>query len=186
MYSDNMQYLSREELKKVQSERLVKVVKKVYNNVEIYRKKMDAAGVKPEDIKSIDDITKLPFTVKHDLRESYPFNFFSAPQSEIVRVHASSGTTGKLTVVGYTQNDLDVWADMAARCLSMTGADNNSVVQVSFGYGLFTGGLGLHDGSQRLGALTVPTSSGNTLRQLQLMRDFGADTLCCTPSYAIY
>ncbi len=186
MYSDNMQYLSREELKKVQSERLVKVVKKVYDNVEIYRKKMDAAGVKPEDIKSIDDITKLPFTVKHDLRESYPFNFFSAPQSEIVRVHASSGTTGKLTVVGYTQNDLDVWADMAARCLSMTGADNNSVVQVSFGYGLFTGGLGLHDGSQRLGALTVPTSSGNTLRQLQLMRDFGADTLCCTPSYAIY
>ena len=186
MYHDDMQYLSREELEKLQSERLVKVVKKVYDNVEIYRKKMDAAGVKPEDIKSIKDITKLPFTVKHDLRESYPFNFFSCPQSEIVRVHASSGTTGKLTVVGYTQNDLDMWADMAARCLSMTGADNNSVVQVSFGYGLFTGGLGLHDGSQRLGAMTVPTSSGNTLRQLQLMRDFGADTLCCTPSYAIY
>ena len=159
MYHDDMQYLSREELEKLQSERLVKVVKKVYDNVEIYRKKMDAAGVKPEDIKSIKDITKLPFTVKHDLRESYPFNFFSCPQSEIVRVHASSGTTGKLTVVGYTQNDLDMWADMAARCLSMTGADNNSVVQVSFGYGLFTGGLGLHDGSQRLGAMTVPTSS---------------------------
>lgn len=186
MFIDENQYLDRDTLSKLQSERLVKVVKRVYDNVEIYRKKMDEAGVKPQDIKSIDDITKLPFTVKHDLRESYPFGFFSCPQSDIVRVHASSGTTGKLTVVGYTQNDLDMWADNAARCLSMTGADNNSVVQVSFGYGLFTGGLGLNDGSQRLGALTVPTSSGNTLRQLQLMRDFGADTLCCTPSYAIY
>lgn len=186
MYQDDMQYLSREQLEKIQSERLVKVVKRVYDNVEIYRKKMDEAGVKPEDIKSIKDITKLPFTVKHDLRESYPFGFFSAPKSDIVRVHASSGTTGKLTVVGYTQNDIDMWANMVARCLSMVGADNNSVVQDSFGYGLFTGGLGLHYGSEKLGAITVPTSSGNTLRQLQLMRDFGADTLCCTPSYAIY
>ena len=178
--------MTREELRALQSERLVKVVKRVYDNVEIYRKKMDEAGVKPSDIKSIDDITKLPFTVKHDLRESYPFNFFSAPKSEIIRVHASSGTTGKLTVVGYTQNDIDLWADMCARCMKMTGCDNNSIVQDSFGYGLFTGGLGLHYGSERLGAMTIPTSSGNTIRQLQLMKDFGSDTLCCTPSYAIY
>lgn len=178
--------MTREELKSLQSERLVKVVKRVYDNVEIYRKKMDEAGVKPSDIKSIDDITKLPFTVKHDLRESYPFDFFSAKKSEIVRVHASSGTTGKLTVVGYTQNDIDLWADMCARCMKMTGCDNNSIVQDSFGYGLFTGGLGLHYGSERLGAMTIPTSSGNTIRQLQLMKDFASDTLCCTPSYAIY
>lgn len=183
---DREETLSREEMQALQSERLVKVVKRVYDNVEIYRKKMDEAGVKPEDIKSIKDITKLPFTVKHDLRESYPFNFFSAPKKDIVRVHASSGTTGKLTVVGYTKNDISMWADMCARCMRMVGCDENSVFQDSFGYGLFTGGLGLHYGSERLGAMTIPTSSGNTLRQLQLMRDFGTDTLCCTPSYAIY
>ena len=183
---DNLEYLSREEMSNIQGERLSKVVEKVYNNVEIYRKKMDEAGVKPCDIHTIKDITKLPFTVKHDLRESYPFNFFSASKSDIVRVHASSGTTGKLTVVGYTKSDIEMWADMVARCMVMTGCDNNSVVQDSFGYGLFTGGLGMHYGSEKLGAMTVPTSSGNTLRQLQLMCDFEADTICCTPSYAIF
>ena len=183
---DKMEYLSREEMSTVQGERLSKVVQKVYDNVEIYRKKMDLAGVKPSDIRTISDITKLPFTVKYDLRESYPFNFFSVPKSEIVRVHASSGTTGKLTVVGYTKADIDMWADMVARCMKMVGCDNNSTVQDSFGYGLFTGGLGMHYGSEKLGSMTVPTSSGNTLRQLQLMRDFEADTICCTPSYAIF
>lgn len=178
--------MSPEELKASQSENLCNVVKRVYDNVEIYRKKMDEAGVKPEDIKSIDDIVKLPFTVKHDLRESYPFDFFSADRKDIVRVHASSGTTGKLTVVGYTQKDLDMWSDMCARSLNMVGATNEDVVHVSYGYGLFTGGLGLNNGAERLGAMTVPASSGNTMRQLMLMKDFGATVLCCTPSYAIY
>lgn len=185
-YRDTAETLSRDEMSKLQSERLVKVVKKVYDNVATYRQKMDEMGIKPEDIKSIADIVKLPFTVKHDLRDSYPFDFFSAPKKDIVRVHASSGTTGKLTVVGYTQNDIDLWSDMCARCLSFAGASNESIVQVSFGYGLFTGGLGMHYGSERLGSMTVPTSSGNTMRQLSLMRDFGSDVLCCTPSYAIY
>lgn len=175
-----------DELKASQSESLRNVVKKVYDNVEIYRKKMDDAGVKPEDIQSIEDIVKLPFTVKHDLRESYPFGFFSADRKDIVRVHASSGTTGKLTVVGYTQKDLDMWSDMCARSLNMVGATNEDVVHVSYGYGLFTGGLGLNNGAERLGAMTVPASSGNTMRQLMLMKDFGATVLCCTPSYAIY
>lgn len=183
---DKMEYLSRDEMSIIQGERLKKVVKKVYDNVAIYRKKMDIAGVKPSDIHTISDITKLPFTVKYDLRESYPFDFFSVPKSEIVRVHASSGTTGKLTVVGYTMADIDMWADMVARCMRMIGCDKNSVLQDSFGYGLFTGGLGMHYGSEKLGAMTVPISSGNTLRQLQLMRDFKADTICCTPSYAIF
>lgn len=187
-----MKFLHKEEamspaqLKASQSDSLRKVVKRVYDNVEIYRKKMDEAGVKPEDITSIDDIVKLPFTVKHDLRESYPFGFFSADRKDIVRVHASSGTTGKLTVVGYTQKDLDMWSDMCARSLNMVGATNDDVVHVSYGYGLFTGGLGLNNGAERLGAMTVPASSGNTMRQLMLMKDFGATVLCCTPSYAIY
>lgn len=178
--------MSRDELSSLQSERLRAVVKRVYDNVEIYRKKMDEIGLKPEDIKDISDITKLPFTVKHDLRESYPFGFFATDRKNIVRVHASSGTTGKLTVVGYTQRDLDMWSDMCARCLSMTGATSDDIVHVSYGYGLFTGGLGLNNGAERLGAMTVPASSGATARQLMLMKDFGATTICCTPSYAIY
>lgn len=186
MLNKELECMDREEMSKLQGRRLISIVKRVYDNVEIYRKKMDDAGVKPEDIKSIADITKLPFTTKQDLRDSYPFGFFSSPKKDIVRVHASSGTTGKLTVVGYTKNDIDMWADMCARSLSLAGATNESVVQVAYGYGLFTGGLGLHYGSERLGAITVPVSSGNTLRQLTLMRDFGADTVCCTPSYAIY
>lgn len=178
--------LSREELRAMQSASLIKTLQRVYDNVPIYRAKMDEAGIKPSDIRSIDDITKLPFTLKHDLRESYPFDFFSADKKDIVRVHASSGTTGKLTVVGYTQKDIDMWADMCARCLSMTGVTRDDVVQVSYGYGLFTGGLGLNNGAERLGAMTIPTSSGNTMRQLTLMKDFGATALCCTPSYAIF
>lgn len=185
-YYHREETLSRAEMSDLQSKRLQEVVARVYNNVEIYRKKMDEAGIKPEDIKSIADITKLPFTVKQDLRDSYPFGFFSTDKKNIVRVHASSGTTGKLTVVGYTQKDLDMWADMCARCLTFTGATNDDIVHVAYGYGLFTGGLGMHYGSERLGAMTIPVSSGNTPRQLQLMQDFGATVVCCTPSYAIY
>lgn len=184
--NEEIETMDRATMSAKQSESLREVVKRVYDNVPRYRAKMDEAGVKPEDIRSIEDITKLPFTEKYDLRASYPFEFFAAPEKDIVRVHASSGTTGKLTVVGYTQKDIDMWADMCARCLSFAGATNMSRVQVSFGYGLFTGGLGLNNGAEKLGAMTVPTSSGNTLRQLQLMKDFGADTLCCTPSYAVY
>lgn len=187
MYTEQeLQRLDRRSMKQLQSERLQTVVKRVYDNVAIYRDKMVKAGVTPKDIKTIDDIVKLPFTEKQDLRDSYPFKFFSAKLKDIVRIHASSGTTGKLTVVGYTHNDIDNWATMMARCLAMTGANSDSIIQDSFGYGLFTGGLGAHYGSEKLGALTIPTASGNTLRQLQLAKDFGTDTLCCTPSYALF
>lgn len=169
----------------LQSERLVDVVKRVYENVPYYREKMDEIGLKPEDIKGIKDISKLPFTTKKDLRANYPFGTFAVPMSDIVRVHASSGTTGKLTVVGYTARDLDDWAESAARCMVMAGCSNEDIVHISYGYGLFTGGLGLHYGSEKLGAVTVPASAGNTIRQLSLMKDFGATTLACTPSYAL-
>lgn len=178
--------MDRASLTKLQSERLLQVVERVYNNVEAYRKKMDAIGLKPSDINSIDDITKLPFTVKQDLRDNYPMGFFSAPRRDIVRIHASSGTTGKLTVVGYTKNDIDMWAEVCARSLVCAGASNDSLVHIAYGYGLFTGGLGMHYGSEKLGCATVPVSSGNTMRQIMLMQDFEADILCCTPSYAIY
>lgn len=185
-YQEELECMPVEQRKQLQSDRLVKLVEKMYNNVPTYRKKMDEVGLKPSDIKGIDDITKLPFTTKQDLREGYPFGMFCAPKREIARVHASSGTTGKLTVVGYTKYDLDVWSDMCARSLVMAGATQDDIVQVSYGYGLFTGGLGLHDGSQRLGSMTVPTSSGNTNRQLMLAKDFGSTVICCTPSYALY
>ncbi len=177
---------SREELKAVQSERLVNIVKKVYENVPFYKQKFDEAGITPDDIKSIDDITKLPFTVKTDLRDNYPFGLFAVPNSELVRIHASSGTTGKQTVVGYTKNDIDVWAEGAARAIAATGGSKDDIVHVSYGYGLFTGGLGLHYGAEYLGATAIPVSTGNTARQLQIFQDFGSTVLCCTPSYALY
>lgn len=185
-YDKKSETMPREELKKLQSARLVEVVKRVYDNVSTYRAKMDAIGLKPEDIKGIDDIAKLPFTEKYDLRNNYPFGMFATPKSKIVRLHASSGTTGKLTVVGYTKRDIEVWAECCARSLAMTGATEDSTVHIAYGYGLFTGGLGMHYGSEALGATAVPVSSGNTARQLMLMKDFGADTLCCTPSYAVF
>lgn len=185
-YNQKIETLSLEEKRTLQSERLATVVKRVYDNVPAYRQKMDAAGIKPEDIKSIDDIVKLPFTEKHDLRENYPFGMFAAPMSEIVRIHASSGTTGKLTVVGFTRRDLDDWSECCARGFMSGGCDKNSIFHIAYGYGLFTGGLGAHYGGELLGATVVPVSGGNTPRQLMLMQDFGADTLCCTPSYAIY
>ena len=174
------------EKKELQSERLVRMVKYVYDNQLPYRAKMDAIKLKPSDIKSIDDIYKLPYTVKQDLRDAYPFGMMAAPRRDLVRLHASSATTGKLTVAGYTQKDIDIWAECAARSLVMAGADKESVVHVAYGYGLFTGGLGMHYGVEKMGAVVVPASAGNTQKQIQLIADFGADIICCTPSYIIY
>jgi len=185
-YEEKIETMPREQLKELQFERLKSVLKLVYDANGTYRKKMDKIGIKPSDIKKMEDINKLPFTTKQDLRDSYPFGIFTAPQSEIVRIHASSGTSGKLTVAGYTQNDLDIWSQVVARSLVATGCTKESIVNVAYGYGLFTGGLGLHYGSEKLGCMTVPVSSGNTKRQIQLLKDFGATTLCCTPSYALY
>lgn len=186
IYNPEYECMSRSEMENLQSERLQKTVKRVYENCAPYRAKMDEMKLKPSDIRSVADLSKLPFTVKHDLRENYPFGFYSSPKSDIVEVHASSGTTGKLTVVGYTQNDIDVWSEIVARGLAMAGVTKDSTVHVAYGYGLFTGGLGAHYGAQKIGASTVPASSGNTIRQLTLLRDFGATHLCCTPSYAIF
>jgi len=177
---------SRSEMKALQTERLKKMVKNAYDNVPFYKQKLDEAGVSPDDIKSIDDIVKLPFTLKTDLRDNYPYGLFAVPNSELVRVHASSGTTGKQTVVGYTKNDIDVWAESAARAIVATGGSKDDIVHVSYGYGLFTGGLGLHYGAEWLGATAIPVSTGNTARQLQIFQDFGSTVLCCTPSYALY
>ena len=178
--------MSREEMKKLQSERLVKLVKYVYENVEFYRKRMDEAGVKPEDIKSIDDIVKLPYTTKTDLRDTYPFGLFAAPKSDIVRIHASSGTTGKATVVCYTKNDIDVWSECVARCLTMANVSRDDIIQVAYGYGLFTGGLGAHYGAEKVGAMVVPMSTGNSKKLTTMMIDFGATAIACTPSYLLH
>jgi len=185
-FQKDFECMSKEDIKRVQSEKLVKQVKYVYDNVECYRKRMDEAGIKPSDIKSIDDITKLPFTYKSDLRDYYPYGLFAKPLSEIVELHASSGTTGKRIVVGYTKNDLDMWASCAARMLSAIGATKEDIIQISYGYGLFTGGFGLHYGAEKLGLTVIPISSGNTERQIETMIDFKATILACTPSYAMY
>lgn len=177
---------SREDMKALQSSKLKKMVERAYNNVPFYKQKLDEAGVSPADINSIDDITKLPFTLKSDLRDNYPYGLFAVPMSELIRIHASSGTTGKQTVVGYTKNDIDVWAEGAARAIAATGGTKEDIVHVSYGYGLFTGGLGLHYGAEYLGATAIPVSTGNTARQIQIFQDFGSTVLCCTPSYALY
>ena len=178
--------MNRSDLRKIQSERLRRTVERVYFNVPYYRHKLQEAGLGPEVIESIDDIRKLPFTTKNDLRDTYPFGMFAVPMSEIVRLHASSGTTGKATVVGYTRNDISTWSEVMARTLTSAGAGRNDFIQVAYGYGLFTGGLGLHYGGEKIGASVIPVSGGNTHRQLQLMRDFGTTVLACTPSYALY
>jgi len=172
-------------LEGIQSERLVRLVKNLYEKVPFYKKALDEAKINPDEFKGLDEIDKLPFTTKKDLRDNYPFGLFAVPLKDIVRIHASSGTTGKPTVVGYTANDLKVWGEVMARSLFSAGADAESVIQICYGYGLFTGGLGAHLGSETLGAVTVPASTGNTMRQLMLMKDFGTSTICCTPSYAI-
>ena len=185
-WNEKIECMPREEKEKLQSERLVKLVKYVYDNVEFYRNKMDAAGVLPEDIKGIDDITKLPYTTKNDLRDTYPFGLFAAPHSDIVRIHASSGTTGKATVVGYTQNDIEVWSECVARCMTMAGVTKDDIIQVAYGYGLFTGGLGAHYGAEKLGAMVVPMSTGNSKKLTTMMVDFGATAIACTPSYLLH
>ena len=185
IWDPKIETLSRDELHEIQSRELRSVTKRVYDNVPFYRKKMDALGVKPEDIREAEDIEKLPFTEKNDLRDNYPFGLFAVPREQIVRVHASSGTTGKPTVAGYTQQDLDTWAELMARSMSCAGITKHSIVHVAYGYGLFTGGLGAHYGAERIGATVVPASGGNTQRQLMLIKDFGATALACTPSYAM-
>ena len=176
----------REAMRRLQSERLRKMVKNCYENVPFYRRKLDGAGVRPEDIQSIEDIVKLPFTYKTDLRDNYPYGLVAVPREKVARIHASSGTTGKQTVVAYTEGDLVVWATGASRALAAAGCSTRDYVHVSYGYGLFTGGLGLHYGAEKLGAGVIPVSSGNTRRQVQILQDFGSDFLCCTPSYAAY
>ena len=184
-YKPEIECAPRSELEALQSYRLSRTVRRVYENVAPYRKKMDEAGVKPEDIKSIADLQKLPFTVKQDLRDNYPYGMFASPMKDVVRIHASSGTTGKQTVVGYTAHDIDMWAECAARALVSVGGTKDDFIHISYGYGLFTGGLGLHYGAEKLGATAIPASAGNSMRQLQLFKDFGSSIICMTPSYAI-
>ena len=185
-FEPDLETAPREVLHWIQSRRLVKMVENCYNNVPLYKKRFDEMGLLPGDIKSIDDIHKLPFTYKTVLRDNYPFGMIAVPKEQLVRIHASSGTTGKQTVVGYTKNDIDVWAKGAARALVAAGATKSDYIHVSYGYGLFTGGLGLHYGAEMLGATAIPGSSGNTKRQVDILRDYGSDFLCCTPSYAMY
>ena len=178
--------MSRDQMTVLQSARLVKLVDYMYHNVEFYRKKMQAVGLMPGDIKGIEDIVKLPFTTKDDLRDNYPFGLFAVPNSQIVRIHASSGTTGKATVVGYTRKDLDIWAECVARCMTMAGVTKDDIIQIAYGYGLFTGGLGAHDGAQKIGATVVPMSTGNSKKLTTMMVDFGATAIACTPSYLLH
>ncbi len=186
VYNKDIECMPRDELKALQGKRLVEQVKRMYENVECFRNRMIEKGLTPDDIKGVDDLAKLPFSYKNDLRDNYPYGLFAVPMSDVVRVHASSGTTGKRIVVGYTKNDLEMWADCIARMMTAIGVTKNDVVQVSFGYGLFTGGFGAHSGAEKIGATVIPMSSGNTALQIQTMIDFGATVLCCTPSYAMY
>jgi phenylacetate-CoA ligase len=175
-----------EQMRELQGKRLRLMLERICQNVPMYRERLDQAGIKPADVRSIDDLSRLPFTTKEDLRNAYPLGLLAVPREEVVRLHASSGTTGKRTVVAYTQNDIGIWSKVMARTLAGAGGGPSDVIQVSYGYGLFTGGLGAHYGAERLGAVTVPTSVGNTKLQLQLIQDFGATMICCTPSYALY
>lgn len=185
-YQPDIETMSREDLEALQLERLQALVKRVYQKIPFYKESFDKAGINPEDIKSLADLTKLPFTVKQDMRDAYPFGLFAVPRKDVVRVHCSSGTTGTATVVGYTQKDLENWGDCFARALYGAGCGSDSTLQIAYGYGLFTGGLGAHNGGERAGCTVLPMSTGNTKRQVRLMKDFDVDCLCCTPSYALY
>lgn len=185
-WNKEMETMELGELRKLQGERLKATVKRVYDNVPYYAEKMRKAGITPDDIQSVDDLKKLPFTYKTDLRDNYPFGTFAVPLDQVVRVHASSGTTGKQTVVGYTKNDIETWSECMARSFTNIGVTHEDIVHVAYGYGLFTGGLGAHYGAEKVGATVIPVSGGNTQRQIQLLKDFGATVLCCTPSYALY
>ena len=186
IFNQEFETLPRPALEELQLKRLQNVAKRVYESVPFYKKSFDQAGIKPEDIKGIEDLKKLPFTIKQDLRDNYPFGLFTLPMDDIVRIHASSGTTGKPTVVGYTRNDIETWAELMARTLSSAGATKKDIVHNAYGYGLFTGGLGIHYGAERLGASVIPISGGNTKRQIMIMQDFGPTILACTPSYALF
>lgn len=177
--------MERSELEKIQLERLQNTVKRVYENVAMYRERMDENGIKPEDIKSLDDLAKLPFTMKDDLREQYPLGMLAVPIEEVTEIHASSGTTGKQVIGPMTENDIELWSEIAARSLSAMGVEKNDVVQTSYGFGLFTGGFGAHYGARKIGALAIPMSSGNSKRQIKFLRDLKTTYLCCTPSYAM-
>lgn len=186
IWNKEVECMSREQMRDLQSKRLREISKYVYENTPFYKRKFDELGITPDDIKDIDDIVKLPFTNKLDLRDNYPFGLRAVPMSDIVRIHASSGTTGKPVVVLYTKKDLETWQEAISRAFTAYGATKEDIFQVSYGYGLFTGGLGAHDGAQHIGASVIPMSSGNTEKQVALMHDFGATTLCCTPSYALF
>lgn len=186
IWNESKECMSRDEMTNLQSARLIKLVKHVYHNVEFYRKKMQELGLEPGDINGLEDLEKLPFTTKDDLRDNYPFGLLAVPNSEIVRVHASSGTTGKATVVAYTRKDIDVWSECVSRVLAMTGINKDDRIQVAYGYGLFTGGLGLHYGAENLGATVIPMSTGNTKKLTTMMKDFSVDAISCTPSYLLH
>ena len=185
IYNEEFETLPREALEALQFKRLQQVVQRVYHTVGFYRTSFDDAGIKPDDIKSLADLSRLPFTTKQDLRDNYPFGLFAVPMSSVVRLHASSGTTGRSTVVGYTKRDIDAWSELMARCLVAAGLTKNDIIHNAYGYGLFTGGLGAHYGAERLGASVIPMSGGNTKRQIMILQDFGPTAICCTPSYAL-
>ena len=186
IFNMDKETMPREQLQELQLRRLKDMCHRVYANVPFYHRRFDEIGMTPSDIRSLDDLKFLPFTEKQDLRNGYPFGMFAVPRENIVRLHSSSGTTGKATVVGYTRRDIENWAELVARCLAMAGASAKDSVHVAYGYGLFTGGLGIHYGVERLGATVIPMSGGSTKRQVQILRDFGADVICCTPSYALF
>lgn len=186
MWNEPKETMDREQLRELQSKRLVKTVERVYHNVPSYRKKMQEAGLELGDIQGIDDLYKLPFTTYEDLNAAYPFGLAAAPKSELVRVHASSGTTGKPKIAVYTRRDIEIWSECAARCLSMAGITRDDIIQVGYGYGLFTGGLGAHYGAEYLGALVIPMSTGNTKKMIDMMIDCGATAITCTPSYLLH
>ena len=183
---DPVETISRDEMATLQAERLRDCLARIATRVPFYREKLGAMDVAPEDVRSLDHLARLPFTTKQDLRDNYPYGLFAVPMDQVVRLHASSGTTGKMTVVGYTANDIAMWADLAARSLSIGGVGRRDIIHVAYGYGLFTGGLGLHYGGERLGATVVPASTANMRQQIELARDFGATVLCCTPSYSLF
>ena len=185
-WNESIECMDRDQLREIQSRRLKKIVEYCYLNTPFYRKKFQEMDLSPDDIKSIDDITKLPFTDKTNLRDTYPFGLAAVPMTQIVRIHASSGTTGKPVVVLHTRKDIAMWTESISRAFTAYGANKDDIFQISYGYGLFTGGLGAHDGATNIGASVIPMSSGNTQKQITLMHDFGATTLCCTPSYAMF
>jgi len=186
IWNEHIETASRDKMVALQNQRFVKMIERIYYNVPFYRKKLQEKGIDPADIRSIDQLKEMPFTTKADLRDNYPFGLFTVPQSEIVRLHASSGTTGKPTVVGYTREDIGIWSEVVARSLTMANVSKSDIIQIAYGYGLFTGGLGVHYGAEKVGASVIPISGGNTKKQLQIMQDFGSTIIACTPSYAAF